>query len=61
MVIFEVGSELRAWASAFQSLLDEMIGKSEAVPLPDPESARGRPFRSFNSLDEYQREVLGVA
>ena len=47
--------------AAFQSLLDEMIGKSGAAPLPDPESARGRPFRSFKSLDDYQREVLGVA
>ena len=47
--------------AAFQSLLDEMIGKSGAAPLPDPESARGRPFRSFNSLDDYQREVMGVA
>jgi len=46
---------------AFRTLLDEMIGLSGAVALPDPESARGRPFRSFGSMDEYEREVLGVA
>ena len=46
---------------AFRSLLGQMIDMSGAAALPDPESARGRPFRSFGSLDEYQREVLGVA
>jgi hypothetical protein len=46
---------------AFKKLLDELIGCSGAAPLPDPESARGRPFKSFDSLEQYQREVLGVA
>ncbi len=46
---------------AFRTLIDQMIDGSGAAPLPDPESARGRPFRSFDSLSEYQREVLGVA
>ncbi len=46
---------------AFRSLLDRMITGSGAAPLPDPESARGRPFRSFDSLNEFQSEVLGVA
>ncbi len=46
---------------AFKKLLDDLIGFSDAAPLPDPESARGRPFRTFESLEGYQREVLGVA
>jgi membrane associated rhomboid family serine protease len=46
---------------AFRTLLHEIIETSGAAPLPDPESARGRPFKSFPSLDHYQREVLGVA
>jgi membrane associated rhomboid family serine protease len=46
---------------AFKRLLDQLIGLSGGAPLPDPESARGRPFKAFDSLDHYQREVLGVA
>ncbi len=46
--------------AAFKSLLENLIGHSGAAPLPDPESARGRPFRSFESLAHYQREVLGI-
>jgi len=45
---------------ALQTLLDQILRISDAVPLPDPDAARGRPFRSFGSLEEYQREVLGV-
>lgn len=46
---------------AFRRLVDELIKHSDAAPLPDPESARGRPFRSFESLHDYQCQVLGVA
>jgi hypothetical protein len=46
---------------AFRILLADLIDSSGAAPLPDPDSARGRPFKSFPSLDHYQREVLGVA
>lgn len=45
---------------AFRSLAGRILDITEAVPLPDPEAARGRPFRTFSSLAEYQREVLGV-
>ncbi len=46
--------------AAMQGLLDEILRWSGAVPLPDPEAARGRPFQTFPSLEEYEREVLGV-
>ena len=46
---------------SFQKLIDTVLKVSEAVPLPDPESARGRPFRSFPSLEHYETEVLNVA
>jgi len=46
---------------AFRLMLDHILKASEAVPLPDPEGARGRPFRMFSSLEEYQDEVLGIS
>lgn len=45
---------------AFRKLLARLLELSDAVPLPDPDSARGNPFRSFPSIDAYEREVLGV-
>jgi hypothetical protein len=47
--------------TAFRQFLDEMLKISEAVPLPDPDAARGNPFRMFESLEAYEREVLGIA
>jgi len=46
--------------AAFQKFLRHLLDVSEAVPLPDPDAARGDPFRPFASLGDYQREVLGV-
>ena len=46
--------------AAFRSLIDSLLRISEAVPLPDPDGARGHPFRSFSSLAAYEHEVLGV-
>jgi membrane associated rhomboid family serine protease len=43
---------------AFRVLVDRIIELSEAVPLPDPDAARGQPFATFASLDEYQQQVL---
>jgi membrane associated rhomboid family serine protease len=37
-----------------------LLKRTRAAPLPDRESARGRPFREFESLESYQREVLQV-
>ncbi len=46
--------------AAFRALLDHLVQASEAIPLPDPDGAVGRPFRSFGSLEAYEREVLGA-
>ncbi len=45
---------------SLRKMLTHIISWSGATALPDPESARGRPFRRFASLAEYEREVLGV-
>jgi len=45
---------------ALRNVLSRILEISEAVPLPDPASASGRPFRSFPSLDAYHQDVLGV-
>jgi membrane associated rhomboid family serine protease len=38
-----------------------VLERSGATPLPDAESARGRPFRVYEALAAYEREVLQVA
>ena len=45
----------------FQKLLERILEISEAVPLPDPDAARGKPFKSFSTIDAYQTEVLNIA
>jgi membrane associated rhomboid family serine protease len=45
---------------AFQTLLDRLFELSEAVPLPDPDAARGKPFQSFSTIDAYEKEVLDI-
>ncbi len=45
---------------SLRQFLTHLISWSGATPLPDPESARGRPFRRFGSIAQYEREVLGV-
>ena len=46
--------------AAFQIWLERLFDVSGAVPLPDPDAARGKPFRSFSTIDAYQKEVLGI-
>lgn len=46
---------------AFRDFLDLLIESSDGKALPDPESARANPFRSFSSLEEYELEIFGVA
>jgi hypothetical protein len=46
---------------AFRKLIGEILRVSEAVPLPDPNSAMGNPFRTYPSLADYQNQVLGVS
>ncbi len=45
---------------AYRGLLDKLLTLTRAIPLPDEESARGRPMRVFSDLETYQREVLDV-
>ena len=46
---------------AFQRLLARILELSHAVPLPGPDAACGKKFRSFPSIGAYQREVLGAS
>jgi hypothetical protein len=34
--------------------------ETRGIPLPDERSIRGEPFASFESLQEYQRDVLPI-
>jgi hypothetical protein len=45
---------------ALRSFMVHVLETSLATPLPDWESARGQPFRLFQSVEEYEREVLGL-
>ncbi len=44
---------------ALRSFLAELLERTHAVPLPDPDSALGLRPRFFPSLQDYEREVLG--
>ena len=46
---------------AFRAFLAELLTRSNAIPLPDFESARGVHLHGFESLEAYQLEVLQVA
>jgi tetratricopeptide (TPR) repeat protein len=48
-------------AEALREILARLLAQSRAVPLPDAESAIGRPFQAFEDLETYQREVLQVS
>jgi len=45
---------------ALRSFLSELLARSTALPLPDPDSALGVKLRTFDELALYQREVLRV-
>jgi membrane associated rhomboid family serine protease len=45
---------------SFRALLDALHERAGATPLPDPDAARGRPFKMFPDLARYEREVLQV-
>ena len=45
---------------AFRALLDALHERAGAAPLPDAAAARGRPFKMFSNLAQYEREVLQV-
>jgi membrane associated rhomboid family serine protease len=46
---------------ALRAFLGDLLARSGAAALPDPEGARAKPLRSFADLASYQREVLEVA
>jgi len=45
---------------ALRAFVKTVLDRSNAIPLPDPEAALGRPFASFEELAIYQRAVLLV-
>jgi hypothetical protein len=47
------------WES-FRRFLGEVLEASEAAPLPDPDGARGNPFRKYDGLEQYQDTVLNA-
>ena len=58
--VAELFPEAGGSIAAFRKMLDQLLYRSAAVQLPDPEGARGRPFRHFSNLETYQRQVLNV-
>jgi len=48
-------------ADALRALVADLLAASGATALPDASAAAGRPFRTFERLADYQREVLDVA
>jgi len=51
------GGEARA---AFDALVEALLEATGAAALPSPDAARGRPFARFDSVAEYECEVLEV-
>ena len=48
-------------SAGFQALktwIGQLVARSGAVPLPDASAVAGEPFRTFESLEDYEREVL---
>jgi len=45
---------------ALRGFLAELLARSHAVPLPDPDGALGVRLRPFDDLETYEREVLQV-
>jgi membrane associated rhomboid family serine protease len=45
---------------ALRAIIQRLLDESDAIPLPDLQSACGMPFAAFPSLAAYQRDVLMV-
>jgi hypothetical protein len=43
---------------ALKLMLDMLISRTGATPLPDPQGARGNPFARFANLSGYESQVL---
>jgi membrane associated rhomboid family serine protease len=52
----EAGGDARL--SALVVFVSELMDRSAATPLPNPQAARGNPFVRFASVDEYLHDVL---
>jgi hypothetical protein len=59
-VVAELFPDAQGSIDAFRTMLDQLLYHSAAVQLPDPDGARGRPFRHFSDLETYHRRVLSV-
>ena len=55
-LVGSAGSPLQAMSE----LLSTLIARARACPLPDPDSARGQPFKIFRDLASYEEQVLGA-
>ena len=45
---------------AYRALLEQLLARTEATPLPDRDCVRGRPFSTHSDLADYERVVLQV-
>jgi membrane associated rhomboid family serine protease len=45
---------------AFRAVLEQLLARTGAIPLPDRSSVRGRPFSTHVDLADYERVVLQV-
>lgn len=45
---------------AFRAVLEQLLARTGAIPLPDRGSVRGRPFSTHADLADYERVVLQV-
>jgi len=57
---FETSGDAAADARTLRSFVARLVSRSGALPLPGPEAVEGDPFRYYDNLDSYQREVLQV-
>jgi hypothetical protein len=46
---------------ALRWMVQEIVSRSDARPLPDPDGAAARPVHVFESLDQYHEQVLREA
>ena len=45
---------------AMRAIVSSLLERTDAIPLPDLQSARGAPFAAFRSLEDYQTRILMV-
>ena len=45
-------------ATALRMMIDRLLAVSQGIPLPDARAVKGKPFREFASLRQYEREIL---